>query len=152
MSRALPPLPPHPEDAPWSPNVYHAYQIMSDTFRHASGVLLQDADAKRLQFHAENTIDQLLPILKAFEDHAADENIPLPWVYSCTEAVGELIVNLCQAQETAIAKEDSNIVFVEPVTVLRTGKRGRPRKFPGSTLGCQPSHAEEVLERSGGIF
>lgn len=104
MSRALPPLPHHPENAPWSPNVYHAYQVMVDSFRHASSVLVQDADSNRLKFHAENATQDLVPILQAFEDHAAEENIPLPWVHSCTEVVGQLIVDLCTAQETALER------------------------------------------------
>ncbi|KAJ6624167.1 hypothetical protein B0H10DRAFT_2212903 [Mycena sp. CBHHK59/15] len=128
MSRSLPPLPPHPEDVPWSPNVHHAYQYMADTFRHAAKVLLQDADTNRLQYHAETVTQELVPILQALEENAAEENLPLPWIYSCTQVVGSLIVDLCKAQETAVVREDSNIAFVEPVTIIRTGKRGRPRK------------------------
>ncbi|KAK7013404.1 hypothetical protein R3P38DRAFT_2546059 [Favolaschia claudopus] len=97
-------------------------------FRHASNVLSQDADAKRLQAHIEKATEELLPILEAFESHAAVEHIPLPWLYSCTEAVGHLTVGLCQAQEVATTREETNVAYVEPVTVVRTGKRGRPRK------------------------
>ncbi|KAK7034948.1 hypothetical protein R3P38DRAFT_2518743, partial [Favolaschia claudopus] len=94
MSHRLPPLPPHPDNAPWSPNVYHAYDALHSGFRYASNVLSQDADAKRLQAHIEKATEDLLPILEAFETHAAVENIPLPWLYSCTEAVGHLIAGL----------------------------------------------------------
>lgn len=104
MLPALPPLPQHPLGVPWSPNVYHAYQSMHDTFKHALSVLQQDADAKRLQFHTETATQELFTILKALEDHAAEEHIPLEWVYVCTEAVGQLIVDLCKAQEIAIAQ------------------------------------------------
>ncbi|KAK6984929.1 hypothetical protein R3P38DRAFT_2465756, partial [Favolaschia claudopus] len=118
----LPPLPPHPDNAPWSPSVYNAYDALQNTFRHASNVLSQDADAKRLEAHIEKATEDLLPILEAFETHAAVEHIPLPWLYSCTEAVGHLIAGLCQAQE------ETNVAYIEPVKVVRTGKRGRPRK------------------------
>jgi hypothetical protein len=65
MSRNLPPLPPPPQDAPWSPNVHNAYHFMTETFRHASKVLLQDADANRLRFYAEKATQELVPILQA---------------------------------------------------------------------------------------
>ncbi|KAK7015428.1 hypothetical protein R3P38DRAFT_3321660 [Favolaschia claudopus] len=131
MSRPLPPLP-EPENEPWSPNVHAAYELMSGTFRSASSVLSQDADAKRLEFHAQHATKELFPILKAFEAHAEDKHIPISWVLDCTEAVGELIFNLCQAQELASERyaelQESHVHFVSPVTVIRTGKRGRPRK------------------------
>ncbi|KAJ7016857.1 hypothetical protein C8F04DRAFT_1280519 [Mycena alexandri] len=101
MSRTLPPLPPHPEGGQWSPNVQHAYQVLTDTFRPAVKVLLQEADANRLQYHIENATTELFPILEAFEAHAAEEHIPIPWVLSCTEVVGSLVFDLCQAQEAA---------------------------------------------------
>ncbi|KAJ7140650.1 hypothetical protein C8R44DRAFT_866356 [Mycena epipterygia] len=128
MSRTLPPLPPHPYGEQWSPNVYHAYQVMTDTYRHAAKVLLQDTDANRLRFHAENATDELVPILEAFETHAAEEHIPLPWLHLCTEVVGGLIVDLCHPQEMAATKEERNVAFVEPVILVEEGKRSRPRK------------------------
>ncbi|KAK6996202.1 hypothetical protein R3P38DRAFT_3287888 [Favolaschia claudopus] len=117
MSRPLPPLP-EPENEPWSSNVHAAYELMSGTFRSASSVLSQDADAKRLEFHAQHATKELFPILKAFEAHAEEEHIPISWVLDCTEAVGTGI---------GVGKE-SHVHFVSPVTVIRTGKRGRPRK------------------------
>lgn len=101
MARVFPPLPEHPVNAPWSPNTYYAHKIMADTFRHASTILLQDADANRLKFHAEALTSDILPILEALEEHAQEENFPLPWLYSCTEAVGRLIFDLCKAQEVS---------------------------------------------------
>jgi hypothetical protein len=104
MSHHLPPLPQRPGNLPWSPNVYNAYQSMLDTFQHASSVLRQDADLKRLQFHTDNATRELVAILQTFENHAAEEHIPLPWVHSCTEVVGALIVDLCQAQDSAMER------------------------------------------------
>ncbi|KAF7358341.1 hypothetical protein MVEN_00883700 [Mycena venus] len=68
------------------------------------------------------------PFSKLFESHATDEKIPLPWVYSCTEVIGGLILDLCEAHKVAVAQEESNVAFVEPVKAVKTGKRGRPRK------------------------
>jgi hypothetical protein len=104
MLRPLPPLPPHPDNVPWSPNVYDAYQALLDTYGHASNILHQDVDAKRLKFHTERATQELVPILQAFETHAPEENIPLAWVYSCTEVVGGLIKVLCEAQEIAVTR------------------------------------------------
>ncbi|KAK7016173.1 hypothetical protein R3P38DRAFT_3321557 [Favolaschia claudopus] len=171
MSRPLPPLP-EPENEPWSPNVHAAYELMLGTFRSASSVLSQDADAKRLEFHAQHATKEL----KAFEAHAEEEHIPMPWVLDCTEAVGELICNLCQAQELGVGKiqaqmefrQESHVHFASPVTVIRTGKRGRPRKeinpellagdgFSPSYLscstrpcyGCQPAHLIDQMKKHG---
>jgi hypothetical protein len=104
MSHALPPLPPPPPNAQWSPNIHHVYQYMTETFRQASKVLLQDADANRLRFYAEKATQELVPILQALEEHATEEHIPLPWILSCTEVVGNLIVDICHAQEAAVAR------------------------------------------------
>lgn len=104
MLRALPPLPPHPADTSWSPNVYNAHQALLDTFRHASSVLLQDADVNRLTFHAKNATQELVPILTAFEAHAAEENIPLHWVHSCTEVVGGLSARLKRSRSRGLAE------------------------------------------------
>ncbi|KAK6983899.1 hypothetical protein R3P38DRAFT_3333454 [Favolaschia claudopus] len=118
MSRPLPPLP-EPENEPWSPNVHAAYELMLGTFRSASSVLSQDADAKRLEFHAQHATKEL----KAFEAHAEEEHIPMPWVLDCTEAVGELICNLCQAQELASERQESHVHFASPVTAMASHRR-----------------------------
>lgn len=104
MSYTLPPLPPLLPTQQWSPNVHNAYQYMTKMFHHASKVLTEDADASRLRFHVETATQELVPILQAFEKHAAEEQIPMSWVLSCTEVVGNLIVDLCQAQETAVTR------------------------------------------------
>jgi len=88
-------------NTPWSPNIYHAYQIMSDVFRHASEVLLQEADTIHLKLHVETLTNNVIPIFMALEAHTEEEQLPVQWLYSCTEVVGALIVKLCQAQETA---------------------------------------------------
>jgi hypothetical protein len=105
MTRVLPPLPLPTENTQWSPNVQHAYEYMTETFRYASKVLLQDdADANRLRFHADRATQELVPILQAFEKHAVEENIPISWILSCTEVIGNLIVDLCHAQEAAVTR------------------------------------------------
>lgn len=122
MSRILPPLPLPMENAQWSPNVHQAYDYLTETFRHASKVLSQDADANRLQFYAQLATQELVPILQAMEDHAVEEHIPLPWILSCTEVVGHLIADLCHAQETAVARCVS--IYLCPVQADRKSQLG----------------------------
>ncbi|KAJ7436839.1 hypothetical protein FB451DRAFT_1453499, partial [Mycena latifolia] len=154
MPRGLPPLPLPTDNLQWSPNVQQAYTYMTETFRHASKVLSQDADANRLRFHAELATQELVPILQALETHAVEENIPLEWIFSCTEVVGSLIVDLCHAQETAVAREEAHVAFVEPVTVVRTGKRGRPRKQLNPQLVAEAlaSHRKITLTKLAEIM
>jgi hypothetical protein len=95
---------------------------MKKTFCSAAKVLLQDADANRLRYHAENTTEELVPILQAFEAHATEENIPLPWLYSCTEVVGRLILDLCQAHEVAVTKCVLVSEFMLILTICQGGE------------------------------
>jgi hypothetical protein len=94
-------LPPLPDDHPWSPNIYHAYQIITDTFTNATNTLWEEADPIRIKYHIEMLTDDTIPILVALESRAQEERLPLPWLHSCVEIIGGLIVRLCHAYETA---------------------------------------------------
>jgi hypothetical protein len=67
-------------------------------------VLQQDADANRLKYHVRHLTEEAVPILLAFEEHAEEESIPIPWLHACTEAVGGLVLDLCEAQNTAASR------------------------------------------------
>jgi hypothetical protein len=95
---------------------------MATIFRHGAKILLQDADANRLQFHVENLTNELVPILQALEVHAEEENVPIPWIHSCTEHVGHLIVDLCAAQEAALIRYSSS--YPQNVLLLIGYQRG----------------------------
>ena len=96
----LPNLPLHPHNASWSPDVYMAYQKISEMYDQAAQVLSQEAKPSRLRSHAERITLDAVPILLAMEEHLAEEHIPLPWLHSLTESVGLLIRQLCDAHES----------------------------------------------------
>lgn len=96
---SLPSLPVHPVNAPWSSNLYHAHQIISDIYRSASDVLLQEADAIRLKLHTERLTSDVIPILLELERTTRNEGLPIDWLHSCTEHVGVLVAKLCEANE-----------------------------------------------------
>jgi len=96
---AFPELPPPLNDNPWSPNVYHAYQVMADIHRNATRASRQgDNDPMRLRFHRENLINDCVPLLVALETYAEDEHLPTPWIHSCAESLGALVSQLQQAE------------------------------------------------------
>jgi hypothetical protein len=99
---ALPPLPYREENLPWSSNVNNAYQILTDMYRHANHVLLQDdSDIPRIKYHKETLTNDSIPILLALEASAEEEGLPTTWLHLCAESLGSLIVKLCSAEETA---------------------------------------------------
>jgi hypothetical protein len=119
----LPILPHRPDGTQWSLNVYNAYQIASDLFRHASQALqLEDSEVQRLSFHIDSLIDDCVPILEALEAHADVEGLPICWLHSCAEAVGNVLVNLTQARSRAVCRSipdanGGNIVLTKDLVV-----------------------------------
>lgn len=98
----LPPLPAPSNNVAWSPAVYQAYDVISEMYDRAAHVHHQEAESGRLKFHAESLTQDAVPILLALEEHAAEENIPVPWIHSLTTAVAGLIAQLCSAYETSM--------------------------------------------------
>ncbi|KAF4584655.1 hypothetical protein EYR40_004642 [Pleurotus pulmonarius] len=125
---SLPPLPPHPTQASWSPGVYDAFNRIEFIYLAAHKLLGQEAEANRLRFHSERLIEDGVPILLAMEEHAMQEGIPLEWLHSITSSVGFLIAQLDRAHTTAVNHEDTNVVVPQPVSIVASGARGRPRK------------------------
>ena len=85
-----------------------------------------------------------IPILNALE-RIGEEDLT-PWLHSSTEVIGKLIAQLSDAAEAIddrhvacrdcidflvdfVHREPANVSHVQPVTVLHTGRRGRPRKI-----------------------
>jgi hypothetical protein len=84
-----------------------------------------------------------IPILNALES-LGEEDLTL-WLHSSTKVIGKLIARLSDAAEAIddrhvacrdcidfivdfMHREPANVSHVQPVTVLQTGRRGRPRK------------------------
>jgi hypothetical protein len=145
MPRTLPPLPLRSQ--PWSPNVYHAFQILSDIYRTAKAALDQENyDLYRIRFHGDSVANDAVPLLFTLEESAEEEGLPVSWVHDASHHYENLIVELAEAEKTALGvcvivpvvlpttyldvfhRESSNIGHVEPVTVELSGRRGRPRK------------------------
>jgi hypothetical protein len=145
MPRTLPPLPLRSQ--PWSPNVYHAFQILSDIYRTAKAALDQENyDLYRIRFHGDSVANNAVPLLFTLEESAEEEGLPVSWVHDASHHYENLIVELAEAEKTALGvcvivpvvlpttyldvfhRESSNIGHVEPVTVELSGRRGRPRK------------------------
>lgn len=99
---SLPPLPPHPTEASWSPGVYDAFNRIEFIYLAAHKMLGQEAEANRLRYHSERLIEDAVPILLAMEEHAMQEGIPLEWLHSLTSLVGLLIAQLDKAHTTAV--------------------------------------------------
>ena len=105
----LPPLPAPSNDVAWSLAVYQAYEVISEMYNRSAHVYHQEAKSGRLKFHAESLTQDAIPILLALEEHAAEENIPVPWIHSLTMAIAGLITQLCSAYETSAHRYFSTI-------------------------------------------
>ncbi|KAK6991473.1 hypothetical protein R3P38DRAFT_2572217 [Favolaschia claudopus] len=92
-------------------------------------VVLVQHPRRRPQFHAHALTENVIPMLVDLETQALDESLPLSWVHECAYMVARLVKELCDAQTNAEARDSSNVAFPEPVEVIRTGRRGRPRKI-----------------------
>ncbi|KAJ8074268.1 hypothetical protein PM082_012578 [Marasmius tenuissimus] len=57
------------------------------------------------------------------------------WLEVVAELFGKIVKQLQDAEKTATTGEDNlNIDIVKPVTVVQTGKQGRPYKVPNQSL------------------
>jgi hypothetical protein len=122
---------------------------MSDTYSHISRVLQQeDSDPVRLNQHTSAIISDTLPILEALEADAlgrdSQHGLPAEWLESCAVALGQLLVETMSAAGAANQKcvigtmyindsemyvrDDVEVEVPSPVTVIHTGRPGRPRK------------------------
>lgn len=143
----IPPLPPHTGARQRSPNIYAAWEILSDVAQDVRTALEGQGDVTRIHFHADRIMEEAIPILLAFEDLPEREQVPSSWLEKCSDYFGDLISRLSDAEMTAKGeyvplymsisetlitfRETSNVAVPELVKIVRTpGKRGRPRKVP----------------------
>jgi hypothetical protein len=96
----FPPIPPHGENQPWSPNVFNAHRVVSDIFKHAEALRRGDPDPNRIQFHIGTLTNDAIPLLYALEAHAEEEGLDVNWILSCAEAVGGLVGELQKAEQS----------------------------------------------------
>jgi hypothetical protein len=100
MSPTLPRLPTRDNNEPWPPNVYAAYNILSDSTSHISRVLNQeDLDPSRLKHHAEILSSDTFRVLESLEKD--NSGLPIPWFELCADYLAHLFVDLVRAAHSA---------------------------------------------------
>ncbi|KAL0061188.1 hypothetical protein AAF712_012008 [Marasmius tenuissimus] len=137
-SNDLPPLPPFTSEQ-MPPNWHRGAEIISTIFIHAQNVLKREIhDLFRIQFHRSMVINDAIPLLVAMEksiDGREEEEVVVEWLEAVADQFGKLIGQLDDAEKLAVTGEDNlKIDTIEPVTVVRTGKPGRPCKVPNQHL------------------
>ena len=110
----IPPLPPPPPGHQWSSNVFEAFQTLQDICPRAANILTQEAAQEHIQYYSAQVASTVIPILVALEVHAVNEDrtFPLDWVLGVTQAVGELMVRLTQAEASVRERHVISISFV----------------------------------------
>ncbi|KAF8550944.1 hypothetical protein OG21DRAFT_1487355 [Imleria badia] len=94
LGQALPPL---PSQDFWTPDAFRAHQILQDAYQHAVGILQQeDNDPLRIQIHADQISQQMVPLLETLHREVGDIN----WMMTCASAFGEL---LCSLENVALS-------------------------------------------------
>ena len=81
----------------WSPDICRAHEILQHAYQHAVGLLRQeDSDPLRVQIHADQISQQMVPLLEALHHEVGDVN----WTTMCASTFGEL---LCSLENLALA-------------------------------------------------
>ncbi|KAH0836635.1 hypothetical protein J3R83DRAFT_8353 [Lanmaoa asiatica] len=121
---ALPPLP----QGEWTPNILLAHDTLCDIFHHTSRVLDQEqSDPLQLRFRLSIIEGEAIPLLLAIP-HDFISPVLEEWVVSLAELFGKSAHTLSCRLETMQNQVDNNVWMPQPVKIVHTGKRGRPRK------------------------
>lgn len=99
----FPPLPqPHDNMAAWSPNVQNAYRELSTSYAQGRRLLgQQDIDPLRYQIHIDIILRDLVPILEAIEQNAANEGLPIEWIHAASVCIITLLDDLNESHANA---------------------------------------------------
>ncbi|KAH7867642.1 uncharacterized protein C8R40DRAFT_1075449 [Lentinula edodes] len=95
--------------------------------------------------HCRALVNDAFPLILAFE--LGDEEYPVlkEWVYKVAEILMELLQQTQEAEgHPSTGFRESNVRFMKPVNIQRTGKRGRPRKVPDENLLEEALHLTEI--------
>lgn len=142
----FPPLPDAQAGAqPWSRDVQQAFGIIAGHYSSAVRLLREeDTNYSRLRYHSDRLTNETVPLLDALHTEVASEQ----WIVSACEALGQLVIQLVQAECDANAKhvlycciyatdiDLSCVVFSDRTRTARpdlvqteqTGAPGRPKK------------------------
>ncbi|KAF5334704.1 hypothetical protein D9758_017251 [Tetrapyrgos nigripes] len=133
---SLPPLPIPRHRSSQPANVVQADQTLRDIYRSAISVLsLPSIDPWRTEYHLQTIARDAVPLLITVEDSSGSSELK-KWVYECAEEFGALCIRLAEAGAQP-DEENPNIHFINPVTTVRTGKRGQPRKVIDPSYLCK---------------
>uniref|UniRef100_A0A0W0G1F3 Integrase core domain-containing protein n=1 Tax=Moniliophthora roreri TaxID=221103 RepID=A0A0W0G1F3_MONRR len=134
MSLELPELPSFTSSTP--PNMQQGAGILARIYRHTNNALQSDAhDLFQIKFHGSTVINEAIPLMLAIEGVVEGHKDLLHWLTEVAELFGVLIKQLSEAEEMAKTGADtSNIHMVAPVTIVKSGKCGRPKKIPNPFL------------------
>ncbi|KAI0054302.1 hypothetical protein BV25DRAFT_1843762, partial [Artomyces pyxidatus] len=115
---------------PWSHNVCRAHTTISAAYSHAQKLLHQeDGDPLRLRAQAKLLEQDILPLLEALVEEVKDHD----WMQQCGVQMGCTLRELDMAADARQDREGRDVFLYNPITVQRSGGRGRPRKLIDET-------------------
>ncbi|KAK7007956.1 hypothetical protein R3P38DRAFT_3211610 [Favolaschia claudopus] len=121
IPRDFPPLP----HAPWPPNVVLAYQRIKGAFDYGLTLFEHETgNEHQLTAASEGLVNDVVPLL----DQLELDGVPRAFTEACANVIGPLACELKLAALAAQGIDRRNVVFVDPVEEIHTGKRGRPEK------------------------
>ncbi|KAJ3963922.1 hypothetical protein EV361DRAFT_856501, partial [Lentinula raphanica] len=125
----MPLPPPPPADIVRSPNVEAAFNLLNNRYDAAYHLLNSGSyELHRVKFHKGVVMDHAVHTIPALEAAMYDEHLPAEWIQAISEAYGALIAELLHAEKTVKGSESIGVDYLQPVSVVRTGRPGRPRK------------------------
>ncbi|KAH6907738.1 hypothetical protein BKA70DRAFT_1427545 [Coprinopsis sp. MPI-PUGE-AT-0042] len=130
---SLPQLPILANGESWPPSIYAAYRALQNVYESASDAIgAANLNTHRIQNYLNRLSNDTLPLLSDLNDATATlatgRDVLSGWVLCCVKAFGGVFAQLLQLQKEARGTETLNVHQLQPITVVKTGKRGRPRK------------------------
>ncbi|KAF8549906.1 hypothetical protein OG21DRAFT_532214 [Imleria badia] len=123
LPQTLPRLPEH--ELP--PNVIIANNVLSDIYQYALRVLGQEqTDPLRVKGHLTAIECDAIPLLLAIDQ---DNHSMKEWLVATTTQFAALFASLSRYGDDIQNQTDHNVRVPQPVTIIHTGQRGRPRKI-----------------------
>ncbi|KAK7037412.1 hypothetical protein VNI00_011162 [Paramarasmius palmivorus] len=127
---ALPPYPSHSsysENQAWPSIVYQIHSDLNQLHSSSTRLLSQETDPLRLHIQKERLVGGL-DTLYALAESEESEDLPDDWLLESVEVLAVDVKRVHEAIHLAEARDETNIYYDNPITVIKTGKPGRPRK------------------------
>ncbi|KAF8482284.1 hypothetical protein JB92DRAFT_3132481 [Gautieria morchelliformis] len=124
----LPTFPDLPGPGPpsrWGHNINRAHQVISRSYLQALRVLhREDGDSLHIKYHLDFIQGRIFHLL----GNLGPTQLPEPWLKTCAQCLGHLLVELASAQKGAEDNEPNTVSRMELVTTIHIGWVGRPTK------------------------